>query len=118
MSMSRMLVVVSCILLISDPGPAFAGSGWTNFGPITELNQQPAFGTPGAGLVFVEVGVTNNPSGCRSQNQFFFSVIDDRRKRLFDMLLAAKMFARNVRIYTTGNCYVEGETEMDGVIVR
>jgi hypothetical protein len=116
--MSIKLAVISSLftLLISASDPALAAAGWTDFGPITELNQQPAFGTPGAGLILVEVEVTSNPSGCSVPNRFFFSV---NRERLFVTLLAAQMFSRNVRIYTTGNCHHPlGHAELDGLIVR
>ena len=55
---------------------ANASSGWTNFGPITELNQQPTAGL-GSELVFINVAVTSNPSdpgACTVRDGFYFAV--------------------------------------------
>lgn len=99
---------------------AFASAGWTDPGSITSLNQQPASGA-GANLVFVDVSVTTNPSdvgACTVRTGFYFSVTDDRRKRLFASLLAAQMSSRPIRIYTTGVCGPWGYAELDGLIVQ
>ena len=71
-------------LIVSfSSGPATAAVGWTSAGVVTEITQQP---TSTGGQVFVEVGVTKNPSGCRSSSGFYFAVNDERQKRMFVML--------------------------------
>lgn len=97
-----------------------AASGWTDFGLISNLNQQPSVG-PGANLVFVDVNVKVNPSDaatCTVRNGFYFSVTDERRKRLFATLLAAQMASRPVRVFTTGVCGPWGYAELDGLILQ
>jgi hypothetical protein len=115
---SRNIARIGALLLLLAFHPnSFAAPGWTTVGRITELNQQPAAGTTGAGLVFVEVVVQSSPAGCSYGNWFFFATDDERKKRIFATLLAAHMSERNVIIYVTGNCQW-GMTEMDGLIVR
>lgn len=106
--------------LLAVANTAAAAAGWTDFGSITSLNQQPATGA-GANLVFVDASVTTNPSdagACTIRNGFYFSVSDDRRKRLFASLLAAQMSSRSVKIYTTGACGPWGYAELDGLIIQ
>ena len=108
------VVCLVAILFTFGSGTARAAAGWTNAGLITEINQQPAsYG----GLVFVTASVTGNPGGC-SATGFFFSLSDERHKRMFSMLLAAQAAGRQVRIWvTTAPCHEWGAGHMDGVIV-
>jgi len=106
-----------CALLVVATN-AHASAGWTNASTITAVNQQPTIG-PGAELVFIETDATTNPSACADRTSFYFSVADDRRKRLFATLLAAQLSGRTVQIYTTGTCHSTwGASELDGVVVR
>lgn len=100
------------LLLTSVYSAAIAAPGWTNSAPITELNQQ-----PGNSLVFINTGVTQNPSGCSDVKSFYFAITDERHKRMFAMMLTAHISGRNVRIFTTGNCHVWGSAELDGFII-
>jgi hypothetical protein len=105
-------------LLATTATAAMAGSGWTNFAQITQLNQQPAAGA-GAELLFVETTVSENPSGCSFSTGFYLSVTDDRHKRLAAMLLAAQISGQSVRFYVTGTCHVPwGYSEIDGLAVQ
>lgn len=95
-----------------------AAPGWTNASQILELNQQPATGA-GSTMVFVDTTVTINPSGCSQTKGFYFVVNDERKKRIFAMLLTAQMASRSIKIYTTGNCHASwGFTELDGLVVN
>lgn len=105
-------------VLVFITSEALAGPGWTNFGAIMELNQQPESYGAGAGQIFVDVSVTSNPSGCSVPTGFYFSVNDERHKLLFATLLAAQLSSRNVRIWTTGTCHVWGYAELDGIVVQ
>jgi len=111
---TTLVVALFTLALIT---PAFAG-GWTDVIQIKEINQQPSSGV-GADLVFVETTLTSNPSGCSYGSGFYFAVSDEKRKRIFAMLMSAHMTARSVRIFFTGQCHSPwGFAEMDGVIVR
>lgn len=97
---------------------AFGAAGWTDFGPIATLEQNPASGGSISNQIMVVVSVTTNPSSCASPSGFYFTATDDRQKRLFAMLMAAQLAGRNVRIYTTGVCHTVGYSELDGVVVQ
>jgi hypothetical protein len=117
---SRMSALLCACLLSAASSTALAASGWTNAGQITELNQQPAVGS-GASMVFLEVGVTSNPTNpslCTYRTGFYFSVTDDRRKRLFASLLAAQMSGKPVKIWANENCHAWGHAELDGLIIN
>jgi hypothetical protein len=96
---------------------AVAASGWTDFGAVSQLNQQPVAGI-GSELVFVNVSVTSNPSGCSVPNGFYLAITTDRQTRLFAMLMTAQAGGRNVQIYVTGNCHTWGFAELDGVVIQ
>jgi len=78
--------------------------------------QDPATGA-GAGLVFVNVSTTVNPSGCTLATGYYFSITDDRTTRLFTMLMMAQASGR-VQIYVTGTCHAWGYALLDAVIVQ
>jgi hypothetical protein len=120
--MKKSLAVLGLSLGACVPGITFASAGWTDFGPISTLEQDPGGGSV-SNLVFVVVGVTSNPSGCSTPTGFYLSfdgtgVDAERKKRLFAMLTAAQLAGRNVRIYTTGTCHSVGYAELDGVVVQ
>lgn len=100
--------------------PANAAAGWTNFGPIVEINQNPSV-PPGDAMVFVKVSVTSNPSDpstCTVRDGFYLSVTADLQKRLFAMLLMAKASGQNVQIYVTATCHQWGYAEMQGMTLQ
>ena len=115
-NINRCSWVLSSLLVLG--AEAHAAAGWTNASTITAVNQQPTVGA-GAELVFIETDATANPSSCTDRTTFYFSVADDRRKRLFAMLIAAQLAGKTVQIYTTGTCHSTwGASELDGVVVR
>lgn len=112
------LKLFSAILLAAICTNASAAAGWTDFAPITEFNQQPVAGNASTYLI-ISASVTVNPSGCANSHGFYLDVNDDRRKRLFAMLLSAHLAGRSIKIYTTGNCHtLWGLAEMDGLLIN
>src|SRR6185437_15867999 len=111
----RQIRLASTFLALLASIPAWANSGWTDAGTISSLEQDPANNGSVSLQVFVVVSISVNPSSCSSATGFYFSVSDDRTKRLFAMLMAAQLAGRPVRIYTTGNCHTVGYSELDGV---
>ena len=114
------LASVSVIGILSGlPGLVNADAGWTNPAAVSEINQQPVGGV-GSTLVFIEAaGVTTNPSDCSHTTGFYFDVSDERKKRLFALLLSAHMAGKPVRFYTTGVCHSPwGYAELDGLIIQ
>lgn len=108
------------ILSFTVAHPTSAAAGWTNYGIIGEINQQGST-TPGNEMVFVQVSVTSNPSDpnvCTARDGFYFPVTTDLQKRLFSMLLTAKVMGQQVRVYVTANCHLWGYAEMQGLIIQ
>jgi len=111
----RQIRLASTFLALLASIPAWANSGWTDAGTISSLEQDPANSGSVSLQVFVVVSVSVNPSSCSAATGFYFSVSDNRTKRLFAMLMAAQLAGRPVRIYTTSNCHTVGYSELDGV---
>ena len=99
---------------------ANAAAGWTNFGAIGEINQNPSI-TPGIEMVFIKVAVTSNPSDpgtCTVRDGFYFAVTTDLQRRLFAMLLMAKATGQNVQLWVTSSCHVWGYAEVQGMTIQ
>jgi len=99
---------------------ANAAAGWTDFGTIIELNQNPANG-PGNELLFMRISVTTNPSdpgACQNRDGFYLPVTTDLQKRLFAMLMFAKASDKRIRVYVTGSCHLWGYAEMQGLVME
>jgi len=116
MQMQRFLIVCTLAMFVAfAPEAGRAATGWTNGGVITEVNQQPEGGYNG--YVFVTASLTGNPSGCTVPTFFYFTISDERQKRMFAMLLAAQAAGRQVRIWATDTCHPWGAALLDGVII-
>lgn len=92
---------------------------WTGSATILEFNYQPSTGL-GASQLFLTVPAgTFNPStaACTVRTGFYLSVTTDHQKRLFAMLLSARLAGRSVRMWVTDVCHVWGHAEIDGVII-
>lgn len=117
MKFSTRHAIAGVLVSLSFLSNALAGAGWTPATTILELNQQPASGV-GSELIFVETALTSNVSGCPHGAGFYFAVTDDRKKRMFSMLVAAQLAGKQVKLYTTGNCHTPWDyAELDGVTV-
>ena len=121
--MTRILVSVllACGSAAMTP-PASAAAGWTDFGTIVELNQNPAT-TPGNELLFMRISLTPaaNPSdttACHQRDGFYLPVTTDLQKRLFAMLMMAKATDKRVRVYVTATCHLWGYAEMQGLVME
>lgn len=114
----RVLRRLICIVSIATlPLICSAAAGWTDFGQVSNLNQQPASGAA-PGIVLINVSTTANPSGCSVANGYYLSVTDDRTTRLFTMLMMAQATGRNVQLWVTGTCNVWGWAQLDGLVVQ
>ena len=106
------------LALAGIAGAAHASAGWTDFGAITEFNQNP---TSGSEIFFIRATVTSNPSDpglCGVRDGFYLPVTTDLQKRLFAMLLMAKATGSRIRVFVTGNCVYSGYAEMQGMIIE
>ena len=107
---SRHLFALSCSILLSA-SPVWAGSGWTSYGQVLELN-------PTTFKRFkVKIAVTANPSKCQ-QTQFFYHYYDGAGSEyMFNTLLAAVTSGKKVRVYVTGACDIDGYNEITSVSI-
>jgi hypothetical protein len=112
------LLLVLCAAGLSPQ--SFAAAGWTDYGTLVELNQNPPGGV-GNELLFMRVSVTTNPSdptACSVRDGFYLPITTDFQKRLFAMLMMAKASAMRVRVYHTGTCHTWGYAEIQGVLLE
>src|SRR5688500_10176981 len=94
-----------------------AAVGWTNWGTVAELVQ----GNPGAPsneMIYFVATVTLNPAGCANPTGFYFPVTTEYQKRMFALLMSAKMTEKRVQIWTDGTCHQWGQTLALGVVVE
>lgn len=98
----------ACVLASA---PVFAGSGWTPFAQVAEL-------TPTVHHRYLlRVAVTDNPSGCRNQEFFYQDYAAPGSAQMFRTLLTAIESRKNVRLYVTGKCDLEGYSEISAVTI-
>lgn len=97
----------------------FAASGWTDYGKIVRINQQPmSASNASGGKIFVTAEVTTNPGTCAFKTGFYFSIVDDRTKRMFAMLFTAHVSGKDVKLYVTGDCHPWGQNKFDGIYIQ
>lgn len=91
-------------------------AGWTDYGPITEINQQPG----GSGHdVYIKADLPNNYSGCSDSSGYMLYVNDSADERIFSMLLAAFAAGKEVRLYfTANNCHPWNIAIVSGIYVK
>jgi hypothetical protein len=117
---SRLLATTVAAFLAGTSQFTHAASGWTDFGVITEFNQQPPGGS-GMEMLFIRASVTSNPSdpsACYTRDGFYLAVTTDQQKRLFAMLMLAKATGQRIRVFVTTNCHAWGFAEMQGLIIE
>ena len=102
------------ILLVIFSAQSQAGNGWTGYGKITELNQQPGTGAD----VVIVANLPNNPTTCTVKSNFLLDVSTDRDKRTFSLLLSAFMAGKEVRLYVTDECPVWDTPKVTGVYIK
>jgi hypothetical protein len=111
----------NCLLVFAGlaalPVICNATADWTDFGQVSNLNQQPSSGAA-PGVVLINVSTTTNPSGCSVANGYYLSVTDDRTTRLFTMLMMAQATGRSVQLWVTGACNVWRWAQVDGLVVQ
>ena len=105
--LKRTTRLVSGLLVIGlCHGGAWAGTGWTSYGRIQEL--QPTT----AGRFLVRLDGVANPSGCRDQGWFYRDYTGREAELMFHALLGAVTSNLAVRVYATGRCDLNGYSEI------
>ena len=98
-------------LCLFESVTAFAGAGWTGFAPVAEL-------TPTTHHRYLaRIKVSDNPSGCRDEQFFYQDYAAPGSGHMFRTLLAAVESGKNVRVYVTGKCDLDGYSEISSVSI-
>ena len=98
-------------LCLFESVTAFAGAGWTGFAPVAEL-------TPTTHHRYLaRIKVSDNPSGCRDEQFFYQDYAAPGSRHMFRTLLAAVESGKNVRVYVTGKCDLDGYSEISSVSI-
>lgn len=110
--MKRKLRCSTCLaVLLFVPMTVFAVSGWTDYVPVAEL-------TPTIHMRFlVKLKVSENPSGCRNKEVFYQNYSVPGSEQMFRTLLEAVATGKQVRVYVTGRCDLNGYSEISSVAI-
>lgn len=105
---AAMLLAVLSLAVVSS---ARADAGWTDLGHVLEL-------TPGIqGRYVVKIGVTQNQSGCREKQMFYQDYSDRGADQMYRALLEALSAGKQVRVFVTGGCELNGHAQISSVTV-
>lgn len=106
---SESFVLAAWLLLVSTC--VFAGAGWTTYAPVSEL-------TPtDRSRYVVRLKAPDNPSGCRDKEYFYQDYNATGSWHMFRTLLVAVDSGKNVRVYVTGRCNLDGYSEISSVSI-
>lgn len=99
-------VSVWLVLLVTQ---VYAGAGWTEYVSVAELTatSQEHFLT--------RLEVRENPSGCKNKVMFYLEYSTRGAEQMFNSLLAALHSGKKVRVFVTGNCELNGYSEISAV---
>lgn len=90
---------------------AIAGAGWTGFAMVMELR-------PTSQIRYIfRLDVAKNPSGCTSEQFFYQDYPASGSQQMFRTLLSAVEYRKNVRVYVTGRCDLDGYSEISAVSI-
>jgi hypothetical protein len=102
---------VGLLLLTTLPFHLQAVSGWTDYGTVAEL-------TPTIHHRYlVRLNISANPSGCKDKATFYQDYAKTGADQMFDTLLQAVASNKQVRVFVTGNCELNGYSEISSVTI-
>ena len=103
----RLFALPSLLLALSTL--ALAVSGWTDYARVAEL-------IPGTQYRYlVRLQVAENPSGCKNKDTFYQDYSATGSNHMFRVLLEAVASGKDVRVYVTGKCELNGYAEISSV---
>lgn len=103
-------LLVTAILL--SPALSAAGAGWTEAAQVTELEASER------GRFLLRVALEKNTSGCRDANGFYADYGREGSELMYRTLLEAMTTAREVQLYATGVCDLDGRSGISAVRLR
>ena len=108
---SRSVWVLLALLPIGVAPSAIADAGWTDFASVTELRPTSQV------RYIIRLKVSENPSGCRDEEFFFQDYTASGSRQMFRTLLSAVEYRKEVRVYVTGRCNIDGHSEISAVSI-
>jgi hypothetical protein len=88
-----------------------AAAGWTGYASIAEL-------TPTShGRYLVKLKSTDNPSDCKDKTTFYQDYSTPASRLMYNTLLEAVAYKKQVRVYVTGKCELNGYSEISSVAI-
>ncbi|HEY0721191.1 MAG TPA: hypothetical protein VGE50_08050 [Gammaproteobacteria bacterium] len=99
------------VLLSLVSSQVFGEAGWTSYAYVAELTSTNQF------QYLVTLKVAENPSGCRSKSVFYQDHSAYGSEQMFQLLLEALSRGKRVRVYVTGNCELNGYSEISSVSI-
>lgn len=110
--MKRLLTtLVTFSLLAALPGIANANPGWTDYVSVSELT------VTGSKQYVVRLNLHKNPSGCKSSDTFYLDQDAYGAEMMFMLLQDAVVYNKNVRVFVTGGCEINGYAEISKVSI-
>ncbi len=107
---TRHLIHAICWALVSIG--AHAEAGWTDYASVLEL-------TPTIQERFLtKLAVSENPSGCKSKQSFYQDYTLNGADKMFEVLLDALVSGKKVRVYVTGKCDLDSNSEISSVSIK
>lgn len=103
-----------CALAVASflaPHPLFAEAGWTRYAHVLELTATSQY------RYFVTLKEAANPSGCRNKGVYYQDHNAPGAEDMLRVLLAAVATGKRVRLYVTGNCDINGYSEISSVSI-
>lgn len=90
---------------------AHAGSGWTDYVNVEELNPTDLH------YYVVRLNVKENPSRCDEMVWFYQDYARQGAGKMFSVLLEGVTSGAKVRVYVTGKCNLHGQAEISSVSI-
>ncbi|MGD8908035.1 MAG: hypothetical protein PVF13_07080 [Chromatiales bacterium] len=108
---AKTIQAAGLFLLTTLPIHLQAVSGWTDYGTVAEL-------TPTSHHRFlVRLNISKNPSGCRDKSTFYQDYDKSGADQMFRTLLQAVVYGKQVRLFVTGRCELNGYAEISSVTI-
>lgn len=91
--------------------PAAGEAGWTSYAYVSELTATSRF------RYLVTLKEAANPSGCKNKGVFYMDQNGSGSEQGFHLLVEALTHGKHVRLYVTGNCDLNGHSEISAVSI-
>ncbi len=110
--MRQRLITTAILASLSlVPPPLFGEAGWSSYGYVAELTASNQL------RYLVTLRVAKNPSGCRNSSVFYQDRSAFGSEQMFHLLLEALSSGKKIRVYVTGNCELNGYSEISAVSI-